>query len=104
VRIVGNLPFAVATELLLKWLRQIPEREGPFAHGTHPLSPCMPGTLTQAVLDSRRIDYVQNFGSGRASMTLMFQLEVGKVRALLTDEQGLHYLVAQQLIASPSLP
>lgn len=47
VRIVGNLPFAVATELLLKWLRQIPEREGPFAHG-------------------------------RASMTLMFQLEVGK--------------------------
>jgi hypothetical protein len=36
VRIVGNLPFAVATELLLKWLRQIPEREGPFAHGTLP--------------------------------------------------------------------
>jgi hypothetical protein len=37
-------------------------------------------------------------------MTLMFQLEVGKVRALLTDELGLCYLVAQQLIASPSLP
>jgi len=33
IRIVGNLPFSVATELLLKWIRQIPERQGPFAHG-----------------------------------------------------------------------
>jgi hypothetical protein len=51
VRIVGNLPFAVATELLLKWLRQIPEREGPFAHGTP--SPCLPGTLSQSWSPSR---------------------------------------------------
>eukprot|EP01125_Pyxidicula_operculata_P022137 TRINITY_DN8908_c0_g1_i1.p1 TRINITY_DN8908_c0_g1~~TRINITY_DN8908_c0_g1_i1.p1 ORF type:complete len:315 (+),score=53.03 TRINITY_DN8908_c0_g1_i1:95-946(+) len=33
VLIVGNLPFAVATELLLKWIRQIHRRAGAFAYG-----------------------------------------------------------------------
>jgi dimethyladenosine transferase 1 len=31
VRIVGNLPFGVATELLLKWLRLLHKREGIFS-------------------------------------------------------------------------
>jgi dimethyladenosine transferase 1 len=30
VHVVGNLPFAVSTELLLKWMRQIPSRTGLF--------------------------------------------------------------------------
>ena len=33
VKIVGNLPFNVATEMLLKWLRQIPSRDGTFVTG-----------------------------------------------------------------------
>ena len=33
VRIVGNLPFGVATELLLKWLRLLHKREGIFDGG-----------------------------------------------------------------------
>lgn len=56
IRIVGNLPFAVATELLLKWLRQIPEREGPFAHGTisarHLLSQTYSSSFRQGFHDS----------------------------------------------------
>ncbi len=33
IKIVGNLPFNVGTALMLKWLRLIPERKGPFAYG-----------------------------------------------------------------------
>eukprot|EP01087_Luapelamoeba_hula_P008248 TRINITY_DN2058_c0_g1_i2.p1 TRINITY_DN2058_c0_g1~~TRINITY_DN2058_c0_g1_i2.p1 ORF type:complete len:226 (+),score=20.69 TRINITY_DN2058_c0_g1_i2:315-992(+) len=32
-KLVGNLPFAVSTALMLKWIRQIPRREGLYAHG-----------------------------------------------------------------------
>lgn len=38
VHIVGNLPFAVSTELLLKWIRQIPQRSGAFQFGRVPLT------------------------------------------------------------------
>lgn len=38
VRIVGNLPFSISTELLLKWLHQIPGRTGPFAFGRVPMT------------------------------------------------------------------
>lgn len=37
VKILGNLPFGVSTELLLLWMRQIPGREGPFAFGRVPM-------------------------------------------------------------------
>lgn len=37
VRLLGNLPFGVATPLLLKWLRQVPDRKGLFAFGRVPL-------------------------------------------------------------------
>jgi len=37
VVIIGNLPFNVGTQLLLKWLKQIPERKGPFSYGRVPL-------------------------------------------------------------------
>ena len=33
VKIFGNLPFGVATPLLLKWIRQIGLSEGCFAYG-----------------------------------------------------------------------
>ncbi len=36
IRIVGNLPFNIATPLLLKWLRLISEKQGPFAYGMAP--------------------------------------------------------------------
>jgi 16S rRNA A1518/A1519 N6-dimethyltransferase RsmA/KsgA/DIM1 with predicted DNA glycosylase/AP lyase activity len=38
LQVVGNLPFNVATELLLKWLRQIPDRSGVFRHGRVPFT------------------------------------------------------------------
>jgi dimethyladenosine transferase 1 len=38
VQVVGNLPFAVSTELLLKWLRHIPNREGAFRFGRIPMT------------------------------------------------------------------
>ena len=37
VRLLGNLPFGVATQLFIKWLRQIPERQGLFSFGRVPL-------------------------------------------------------------------
>ena len=39
IAMVGNLPFGVSTELMLKWIRQIPERKGAFAYGTQFLLP-----------------------------------------------------------------
>uniref|UniRef100_A0A131YM25 rRNA adenine N(6)-methyltransferase n=1 Tax=Rhipicephalus appendiculatus TaxID=34631 RepID=A0A131YM25_RHIAP len=38
VCLVGNLPFSVASPLLVSWLRQISRREGPFQRGRVPLS------------------------------------------------------------------
>ena len=38
VHLVGNLPFAVSTELLIKWLHQMPSRSGPFEFGRVPLT------------------------------------------------------------------
>ncbi|KAL6072117.1 rRNA adenine N(6)-methyltransferase [Balamuthia mandrillaris] len=73
VQIVGNLPFNVATELLLKWLRQIPSRKGPFAHGDS--SSPFPFCTHLALLP-----VLTNFfcEKGRAPMTLLFQTEVGE--------------------------
>ncbi|KAK8756918.1 hypothetical protein V5799_000379 [Amblyomma americanum] len=38
VQVVGNLPFSVASPLLIRWLRQMSLREGPFRRGRVPLS------------------------------------------------------------------
>lgn len=38
VQLVGNLPFSVASPLLIRWLRQMSRREGPFRRGRVPLS------------------------------------------------------------------
>jgi 16S rRNA A1518/A1519 N6-dimethyltransferase RsmA/KsgA/DIM1 with predicted DNA glycosylase/AP lyase activity len=38
LQVVGNLPFSVATELLLKWLHQLPERKGVFHWGRVPFT------------------------------------------------------------------
>ena len=38
VKIVGNLPFGVSTQLLVKWLKQIPTRRGAFAYGRTDMS------------------------------------------------------------------
>lgn len=37
VKLVGNLPFNVATEILLKWMRQLRRSEGVFRHGPAPM-------------------------------------------------------------------
>jgi len=33
LHVVGNLPFQISTELLLKWIHQMPQREGAFEFG-----------------------------------------------------------------------
>jgi dimethyladenosine transferase 1, mitochondrial len=38
VHIVGNLPFSVSTVLLLKWIKQMPSKEGAFRFGRCPLT------------------------------------------------------------------
>ena len=38
IHIVGNLPFSVSTALLLKWIKQMPKREGAFSFGRCPLT------------------------------------------------------------------
>lgn len=35
--IIGNLPFGVATELLIKWMHCLPTRSGPFQFGRVPM-------------------------------------------------------------------
>jgi len=37
VAMVGNLPFNVSTELMLKWLYLIEKKRGPFLYGTVPM-------------------------------------------------------------------
>eukprot|EP01097_Dermamoeba_algensis_P011700 TRINITY_DN9183_c0_g1_i1.p1 TRINITY_DN9183_c0_g1~~TRINITY_DN9183_c0_g1_i1.p1 ORF type:complete len:243 (+),score=40.25 TRINITY_DN9183_c0_g1_i1:309-1037(+) len=38
VGLVGNLPFGIATELLLKWIRALHKREGMFKYGRVPMT------------------------------------------------------------------
>lgn len=37
VKLIGNLPFAISTPLLLKWLRLVDQRRGPFSYGRVPM-------------------------------------------------------------------
>jgi 16S rRNA A1518/A1519 N6-dimethyltransferase RsmA/KsgA/DIM1 with predicted DNA glycosylase/AP lyase activity len=32
IKLIGNLPFNIGTQLILKWLHQIENRRGPFVH------------------------------------------------------------------------
>jgi 16S rRNA A1518/A1519 N6-dimethyltransferase RsmA/KsgA/DIM1 with predicted DNA glycosylase/AP lyase activity len=36
ITVIGNLPFSISTELLLKWIRHIPTRQGLFRFGRVP--------------------------------------------------------------------
>jgi dimethyladenosine transferase 1 len=38
IQFIGNLPFNVATPLLIRWLRQMAHRSGPFSYGRVPLT------------------------------------------------------------------
>ncbi|XP_074601214.1 mitochondrial transcription factor B1 [Brevipalpus obovatus] len=38
IHFVGNLPFNISTPLLIRWLRQMHSRTGPFAYGRVPLN------------------------------------------------------------------
>lgn len=73
--IIGNLPFNIATPLLLKWLKMISQKQQPFS------------------------------GHNNVSMFLLFQSEVGKVcsfisRYLTLIRELLHLQALQNLIVS----
>lgn len=38
IHIIGNLPFNISTPLLIKWLKQIHTRSGPFEYGRVPMN------------------------------------------------------------------
>eukprot|EP00026_Physarum_polycephalum_P010206 Phypoly_transcript_10361.p1 GENE.Phypoly_transcript_10361~~Phypoly_transcript_10361.p1 ORF type:complete len:345 (+),score=29.13 Phypoly_transcript_10361:102-1136(+) len=50
VKIVGNLPFNVGTALMLKWLRMIPERKGPFVYGRVPMVLMFQAELAERII------------------------------------------------------
>ncbi|KAL3202095.1 hypothetical protein MRX96_042669 [Rhipicephalus microplus] len=76
VCLVGNLPFSVASPLLISWLRQISRREGPFLRGRVPLS------LTFQLEVAQRI----GLRSTEAVSCLPQKVDVGLVRLVPLKE------------------
>lgn len=90
-RLVGNLPFGVATALLLKWLRQIslsasplplPSSSDESAGNTAIATPTAAAATDHAEAEAVRQAELQRrglFSYGRVPLVLMFQTEVAKV-------------------------
>ena len=77
MKIVGNLPFNVGTALMLKWLRMIPERKGPFVYGMHIKTKREGGERRGRRGDEK--ETTTNCFIGRVPMVLMFQHELAEV-------------------------
>jgi dimethyladenosine transferase 1 len=76
VQVIGNLPFGVATELLLKWLRQLGRRDGVFQWGRVPFT-----LMFQAEVASRIVASPGTNSFGRLSVMTQQSCEA---RSLLT--------------------
>jgi dimethyladenosine transferase 1 len=76
VQVIGNLPFGIATELLLKWLRQLPRREGVFRFGRVPFT-----LMFQAEVAARIVASPGTTTFGRLSVMTQQSCEA---RSLLT--------------------
>ncbi len=76
VQVIGNLPFNVATDLLLKWLRQLPRRDGVFGWGRVPFT-----LMFQAEVAARIVASPGTSTFGRLSVMTQQSCEA---RSLLT--------------------
>eukprot|EP01126_Amoeba_proteus_P026745 TRINITY_DN2648_c0_g1_i4.p1 TRINITY_DN2648_c0_g1~~TRINITY_DN2648_c0_g1_i4.p1 ORF type:complete len:250 (-),score=26.05 TRINITY_DN2648_c0_g1_i4:396-1145(-) len=80
VVILGNLPFSVSTELLLKWIRQIHYKEGGKEQDCRSVGKLWEkngvGVYRKWSFHFKLLTY-QAFAFGRAGMCLTFQKEVG---------------------------
>ncbi|CAF1659124.1 unnamed protein product, partial [Adineta ricciae] len=67
IHLVGNLPFNIAIPLLIRWLKQVSTRSGPFAYGYRiPITICMQEAVAGRIVSDALLDQ-------RGRLSIIFQ-------------------------------